>query len=154
MRNLWSILRRAMRCEAGTASLEAVIMLPVLISLMVGGIEFGRILSADATVNKTMRNATRYLASVPLEAVCGWGFTNAQNLAVYGQISGGSTPVLPDFTPAMVTRFAPSSCVGLTEPVVIELRASVPYTVFMLSALGFSNTRTITAAHQERHIGP
>ena len=65
MKIWWNFLRKVALCERGTASLEAVIVLPVAISLMAGGIEFGRILSASATVDKSMRGAVRYLTQVP-----------------------------------------------------------------------------------------
>ena len=153
MKKLWNFLRNVAKCEVGTASIEAIIVLPITISLMAGGVEFGRILSAHATVDKSMRSAARYLAQVPPDAVCGWGFSNAQNIAVYGQVNAGSTPVVPGMTTAMVTRFSPADCAGLPDPTVIEIRAAVPFAVNMLSVVGITNSHTLSVSHQERHLG-
>lgn len=154
MKKLLNLLRNVANCEAGTATLEAIIVLPVAISLMAGGIEFGRIFSERATVDKSMRSAARYLAKVPGDAVCDWGLNNAKNIAVYGQITAGSTPLVPGMTTDMVTKFSPASCVALPDPTIIELRAAVPFAVNMLPTVGpFSNIFTLSVSHQERHIG-
>ena len=153
MKSWWNFLRKVARCERGTASLEAVIVLPVAISLMAGGIEFGRILSASATVDKSMRAAVRYLVQVPNRGVCTWGLANARNIAVYGQMTSG-TPLLPGWTPGMVTLVNPPNCgAEFPDPTVIELRADVPFTVNMLGAVGITNSFTLTGRHQERHLG-
>jgi hypothetical protein len=135
--------------------LEAVLIMPIAISLMAGGIEFGRVLSSYATADKSMRDAARYLARVPEASICGWGLTNAQNLAVYGKLnpSGGDPPLIPGWGVGNVTLQSPNCGAGLVAPVIIELRAAVPYTVVMLSAVGLSNSVTLRVKHQERHIG-
>src|SRR5829696_5308912 len=50
------------RCTSGAAVLEAAVVLPLAIALMVGGVEFGRAIFNYHTVDKSLRNATRYLA--------------------------------------------------------------------------------------------
>ena len=154
MRSLFRLLQRLGRCTSGSATLEGVIVLPVAISLMAGGIEFGRVLSAYATADKAMRDAARYLARVPEASICGWGLLNAQDLAVYGKLSpSGDPPLIPGWVPGNVTLQSPSCGGGFVAPVIIELRAAVPYTVLMLSAVGLPNTVTLSVRHQERHIG-
>jgi TadE-like protein len=148
-------LRRLARCESGTATIEAIIALPLAISLMAGGVEFGRIISAHSTADKSLHSAARYLARVPTGAVCSWGFTNAQNLAVYGRINPGTppTPLIPSYGTGNITLTSPNCPITVPDPIVIELRAAVPFTVTMLSAIGFSNSFTLRVRHQERHIG-
>ena len=156
MRSLLRLLQRLARCTSGSATLEGVIVLPVAISLMAGGIEFGRVFSAYATADKSMRDAARYLARVPEASICGWGLLNAQDLAVYGKLNANPAadlPLIPGWVPGNVTLQIPNCGAGLVAPVVIELRAAVPYTVLMLSAVGLSNSVTLRVKHQERHIG-
>jgi hypothetical protein len=151
MTALWTLLQKLARCQTGTASLEAIIVLPLAISLMAGGVEFGRIFSAYMTADKSMRSAGRYLARVPEGAVCTWGLTNARNIAVYGQFASG-TPLIPGWAPGDVTLASPACGAAFPNPVVIELRSAVPFTLQMLSAIGFSNSVTLNVRHQERHI--
>ncbi len=153
MKSLLNLLRRLARCSSGTASLEAVIILPVAISLMAGGVEFGRIYATASTADKSMRSAARYLARVPQIHICDWGLTNAQNLAVYGNLAGTGSALIPGWTTANVTLLQPSSCPAATSPVIIQLQASVPFTAVMLSAVGLSNSFTFHVQHEERSIG-
>jgi len=155
MRPLFDFLQRLARCTSGAASLEAVLVLPVAISLMAGGVEFGRVFSSYATAGKSMRDAARYLARVPEANICGWGLTKAQNLAVFGKLnpSVGDPPLISGWGVGNVTLQSPSCGGPLVAPVIIELRAAVPYTGVMLSAVHLSNTFTFNVRHQERHIG-
>jgi hypothetical protein len=153
MMPLLNLLLRLARCSSGTASLEAVIIVPVAISLMAGGVEFGRIYTTASTADKSMRSAARYLARVPRDHICDWGLTNAQNLAVYGNLSGTGSPLITGWTTANVTLQQPSDCNALPDPVIIQLQASVPFTAVMLSAVGLSNSFTFHVQHEERSIG-
>jgi Flp pilus assembly protein TadG len=146
-------VRRLIRSEAGTATIEGIIVMPLAISLMVGGVEFGRIFSAYSTADKSMRSAGRYLARVPPAAICSWGSANARNLAVYGQTFNTGSPLLPGWTTGTVTLVRPDCGAGFADPLVIELRAAIPFTLQMLDAFGFSNTVTLNVRHEERHIG-
>lgn len=153
MRRFRQHLRRLIRCESGTATIEAIIVLPLAISLMAGGVEFGRIISTHSTADKSLRSAARYLARVPSDAICSWGLTRARNLAVYGQTYNTGSPLIPGNVPGNITLTSPDCAATFPDPTVIELRAAVPFTVLMLSAIGQSNSITIRVRHQERHIG-
>jgi len=60
------------------------------ISLLVGGVDLGVAFSAHATVVKSVRDAARYLGSLPTTAACStWAIANAKNLAVFGRLSPG-----------------------------------------------------------------
>jgi Flp pilus assembly protein TadG len=153
MKRALTFLKRLLVCTAGTATIEGVIVLPVAISLMAGGVEFGRIFSTYDTADKSMRDAARYLARVPEDHICDWGLTNAKNLAVYGNIAGTGDPLIPGWTTATVSLQSPICGAAFSDPVVIDLRAAVPYSLFMLTAIGLSNSITFNVKHEERSIG-
>jgi TadE-like protein len=161
MTPLFNLLLRLFRCSSGTAALEGALVLPVAISLMAGGVEFGRVYSASSTADKSMRDAARYLARVcdpgttggcaSGAAVCGWGLTNAKNLAVYGNVNGTGPSLIAGWSTTNITLQQPSDC--STPPTIIQLTATVPFTSIMLSAVGLSNSITMHVQHEERWIG-
>lgn len=158
MRSLHKFLLRLARCTSGSALVEATIVVPVAISLMCGGVDFGLALNTQATGSKSVRNAARYLAGLPLDAVCGWGITNAQNLAVYGKLkpAPGDLPLIPGWATNggsdNYVQLGPAT--NCTNPTVIQLQARFPYSSVMLSAV-LPNTATLTLSteHQERQTG-
>ena len=160
MRSLFNLLLRLARCSSGSALVEMTIIVPVAISLMAGGVDFGMALSTQATGSKSVRDAARYLATVPASAVCGWGLTNAQNLAVYGKLNPVTGVDLPLITGWSATG-GPNNHVDLLQPTdcttsftIIQLQAEFPYNSIMLSAiLPNVSTLTLSAEQEERHIG-
>jgi hypothetical protein len=130
-------------------------MMPLVISLMVGSTDFGRAFAVSSTADKSMRDAARYLARVPSGGICGWGLTNAKNLAVYGKltVSAGDQPLIPGWSTADVTLMLPASCATLPSPTVVRLEATVPFTGLMLSAVGLTNAITMHVHHEQRWIG-
>ena len=155
MTSLLNLLLRLARCTSGTAALEGALVMPVAIALMAGGVEFGRVYSTASTADKSMRDAARYLARVPAGAICGWGLTNAKTLAVYGKLTvgAGDKPLINGWSASNVTLQQPSDCSALPDPTIIQLKATVPFTALMLSAVGLSNTITLNSQHEERWIG-
>ena len=162
----FDLLMRLARSTSAAASVEAALMMPLVISLMVGGTDFGRAFAVSSTADKSMRDAARYLARVPCNsaslgtctsapAICGWGLTNAQNLAVYGKLTvlPGDKPLIPGWSTSNITLTLPTDCTALPNPTVIRLEATVPFTGIMLSAVGLSNAITMHVHHEERWIG-
>jgi TadE-like protein len=172
MRLLIALLRRLWCCTSGSTIVEATIVIPMMISLMAGGVDFGIIMSTQATVDKSVRDATRYLATVPANAVCGinpWGLNNAKSLAVYGKlrgVDGVDTPLVSGWamdggannnvelgqdTIADCANILAGNCASGCR---IQLQASVPYASIFLTFL-FPNvtTWTLSTNHEERHIG-
>src|SRR5262249_38954712 len=100
-----SLLLRLPQCISGAASFEAAVMMPLVISLMVGSTDFGLAFAVSSTADKSMRDAARYLARVPSGAICGWGLTNAKNLAVYGKltVSAGDQPLIHNWSTSDIT---------------------------------------------------
>jgi hypothetical protein len=166
MSSLLNLLLRLARCSSGTATVEAALVMPVMVLLMAGGVEFGRWYSVWSTADKSMRDAARYLTHMPCDgglagvctsatAICGWGLTNAQNLAVYGEITPqtGDPKLIANWTTGSITLQQPSDCTSLPNPAIIQLTATVPFTAIMMSAVGLSNSRTFNVQHEERFIG-
>lgn len=143
-------------------------MLPVLVPLALGVGEFGRALQHHHVLNKSMRDATRYLARVPVDCPSG-GTTGsvtsttdvdtAKNLALNGVPNGG-TPKLSYWNdPASIT--VQVDCYDNTagtyrgQPGIplITVSTSLAYAeVGFLAALGLPAI-TFNARHQQMHIG-
>lgn len=162
MRSIFNLLRRLTHDTSGAALLEATLSVPLAISLMAGGADFGMALATQGSGSKSVRAAARYLATVPSTAVCTWGIVNARNLAVYGKLNpvgGVDQPLVAGWNASDRSTDA-NSFVGLgpgtncANPTIIHLEAKFPYESIMLSAvLPGVATMTLSASHQERQIG-
>lgn len=99
---------------AGFASVEFVIVTPVLLMLIFAIAEVGRALVQYATLSNAVRNSLRFVAGEALQGSTGVIAVNAalrtqgQNLVAYGRIAAG-TPVLPGLNPAQVTVTSPGN---------------------------------------------
>jgi predicted ribosomally synthesized peptide with SipW-like signal peptide len=147
---------------------EFTLLLPILFGLSLGVIELGRVLQHHHAVNKSVRDAARYLARVPAVCPSGPGVgsvessadaTTAVNLAMTGVASGGSSTLSYWTDPATVSPSV--SCLdnsggafrGAAALPVVEVTAAVSYEP--LGFLGFLGLPpiTLTASHQELVIG-
>jgi Flp pilus assembly protein TadG len=142
--------------QSGAVFVETALVLSLLIFTMVGIVDFAFAYSRLTTAQKSLKNATRYLATLPRDALCGtpqWGLSNAQNLAVYGQLTASpGRELIPDWTTARVTLDA-STCAAATLTV-IRLNADFDYNAIMWQAIpGLPGSITLTASHEERWIG-
>lgn len=155
-RRLVSRLRRDRR---GSAIVETAIILPVLMLLLFGLVEFGRALQQHHVLNKSLRDAGRYLARVQLDCPAGadpnWATerSTAQHLAATGQLSGGA-PLVVGWTDADFVIPDPVCEVWSGRDVqVIAVSADIPYRdLGFLGVLGLSPLR-LAGAHQQVHIG-
>ena len=136
--------------------MEATLYMPIAIFLMVGGVDFGMAFSAHATVGKSVRDAARYLGSLPTwptpVACNGWAILNAQNLAVYGNIAGTGSPLIPGWLPANVNVSFQPDC---SDPdFKITVSASPTYTTLMLGTVfpGIA-TLPLPAQHVQESAG-
>jgi hypothetical protein len=153
MRALLDFISRLARCESGSALVEATLVLPIAIALMAGAVDFGRAFVTLSTAEKALRDAGRYLTMLPSSAVCGWGLTDAENLAVYGNIAGTGSPIITGWSTSAISLAQPTpDCSSLSTSTIIQLTATVPYTPLMLSAVGI-NSLSMNAQHEERWIG-
>ena len=104
--------RTCRRSQSGLAMVEFVLSVPVLLLLMFATFEFGHFLIQYSTLNDAVRNASRYVAGQALDGTTGdlktggnWSSLAGQgsNLAVFGNIGGTGTPVLPSLNTTNIT---------------------------------------------------
>jgi TadE-like protein len=162
MRSLIKSLVQLARCSSGGALVESTLILPIAISLMFGGVDFGWGFTTWATGQKSVRDAARYLGNLPGALVgtgtpptwsgdCpGWAKTNAKNLAVYGNIAGTGS--------ALVTGWQVSGgsnnnvSVDCSTPAIV-VSAKFPYSpLFLAGFMPLGSTVTLSAQHTERAV--
>jgi TadE-like protein len=146
-------MRRLAKDESGAALVEMTVAAPLLIVLTAGAMAFGQIMLDYATANKSMRDATRFLSRLPAGAVCGWGLNRAKNMAVYGQETAGTTPLISGWDPSTVSLASPNCSGTPTDPFNVKLQAAIPYSNTILAVIGLGTTFTMSASHEEAHIG-
>lgn len=103
--------------QRGVVAVETVIVLPFMLLLMFAIGEIGRAFYQYNTLTKAVRDGVRYLATnaevgstgvidITREFPAGSGITLAQgtqNLVVYGNVNGGTDPLLDGFTTSDVS---------------------------------------------------
>ena len=131
--------------EDGAAILEFVLVLPILLALLGGAFELGRILLVDAALEAGVRGGARYLARVPDPSCtpgCSPGAAHALSLA--------RDRILEN------TRLAPARLrvETLTEPGLghVGLRAEADVAVDLLGWTGLAPTIRLSATHRESHV--
>ena len=102
-------LRRAGFAQCGIAAVEFAIALPLLLLVMFATAEFGRLISQNNTLAKSVRDAARYVAAhamvgdTNVVSITPILVTQAANLAATGQIAGTGAPLLPGLTASAFT---------------------------------------------------
>jgi Flp pilus assembly protein TadG len=155
------------RC--GAALLELTVVLPVVMAIGLGSIEFGNLIYKDHLLWNGVRDGARYYAGLPYDASNSTQTTDnenkAKNIAVTGVTSGGTARVA-GWTTSQVTIsyfFVPNvangpcgveKCFrGPDTITMVTVSTSYPYqSVGFMGFLGFGST-SLTASHQERIIG-
>lgn len=100
--------------QRGTAAVEFMIAVPLLLMLLIGVSEFGRMLFQYNTLTKSTRDAARYLSanarvgSTSAVVLDGTDISETQNLVVYGNTAGTGQELLPNLVPGNVSV----SCFG------------------------------------------
>lgn len=157
-----TFIRRLRHCTSGAALMETAIVFPLILTLMFGVLDIARAIQDYHTADKSMRSAARYLARVPAEGICGWGWDRAQNIAMYGTmnpiVENGDIVALPlirgwnDKTTLTLVR-DPACAASPADPMTITINADVPIPTPLISAIGMSSTINVRVRHEERHIG-
>lgn len=111
------------RRQTGTAMIEFLIVAPLLLLLVLGVAEFGRLIQHNEILNKAVRNAARYAAEQTTGSFGTITLTPAvvsriQNLAVYGQTTAAVTPMLPGLAIDDIT---------VSEPVTNHVQVTANY---------------------------
>lgn len=104
MKPLTGWTRRLWRSTRGAALVEMSIILPVLLILFTGFVEFGRALHHNHVIDKSARDAARFLARQPtsgaFETDCsvdppaGSALEQAKHLAIYGSTADTGEPLI------------------------------------------------------------
>jgi Flp pilus assembly protein TadG len=150
----------------GSALVEAAVVMPMIVPLVLGVLEFSWYFHKQQLVESGVRDAARYLARTALDTTpptnpCANAtfVANAQNIATHGVISGGTARV-PGWANGSVTITCPafdnSASTYLGPATIYRITAS---TSFADPALGFFGmlglpVPNLQASHTERSIGP
>ncbi len=155
--------KRLCRCRRGAAIVEMAIVAPLLVALGVGVFEFGRAVQSYHEIDKTMRDAARYLGrgSATCDTSGNFSYTNdtqAKNLALYGNTAGSGNLMLPFWSDPGTITIA-GSCVPISTNWIspngsgyvaaVTVSARVPYADLGFLALFGLNPPTFGIAHQE-----
>lgn len=153
MNTVRRLARRFGRCVRGSATVEAALVVPFMLSIGLGAAEAGAMVSETHKMKAGLAAGARLLARAQdppsLEA-------DARNLAVTGQRSGGA-PRVPGWTSAQVTvsyRWVSNSSgdyTGGSSIRIVRLQSAKPYRGLGLLSLFAGNQ--ITASHEERWTG-
>ena len=101
--------RHGRHASRGIATIEFAICAPVLLLLMLGTAEVGRLLFQYNTLAKTVRDGVRYAASnaavgtTRIVDITTEVDVQTRNLVAYGNAFGTGTPLLPGLSPDHVT---------------------------------------------------
>ena len=116
---------------------------------MAGGVDFGLALTTQATASKSVRDAARYLGSLRASE-CNDQISNAQNIAVYGNLSGTGTALVPNWD----ANGGANNNVNITCGSTIVVSAKIPYdSIILVSFLPISGTLTLSTQHEEPQLG-
>ena len=124
---------------------------------MAGGVDFGWWVSTQATGSKSVRDAARYLATLPtFISVCGnaAAVADAKSLAVYGKlggVDGVDTPLVSGWQmDGGTNNNVAVTCSGSS----VIVTAKYPYTpIILASFLPISSQFTLFAQHEEVQVG-
>jgi len=111
--------------QQGLALVEAAIVLPVMLLLLLAVAEMGRALFHYNTLHKLVRDAARYAAEVAIPDDSGVIdlsaalITTTRNLAVYGSPGAAATALLPGLSVSDIT---------VTTPDALHVRVDADYT--------------------------
>ena len=95
------------RSQKGLAIVESVIVMPIVLVVMLAVAELGNAVMQYNQLTHAVRHGVRFLASVPngtggTANISAADIAAASNLVVYGDLSGGSGPILQGLTTANV----------------------------------------------------
>jgi len=160
------------RDAEGSVLIEATILTPMLLAVVLGVFEFSWIYFRQQSIEIGVRDAARYMSRIPITSSAtppdtnpcdqtdtngtGASFkTNAGNIALYGKTTSGGTQRVTGWTgPVTITCQTTDNSTGTYADgaTIYTITATTNFTDTALSFLGFSAPITIT--HKERFIGP
>jgi Flp pilus assembly protein TadG len=146
------------RQRSGSATVEFVCTIPLILAAMAFSFEFGRALWAHQILTENVRSAVRFLSRNELNDA---SRTLAGIIVSTGQYSGSTTgqfwgeDVTVTFYPSAVNP--PAETFGPPDYRVsgqtIRIEAQVPVNLALLGFLGISTLFTVATADEARHVG-
>jgi Flp pilus assembly protein TadG len=121
--------------ERGAELVEFALVLPLLLLIVLGTIEFGRAYYTYHLLSKGLRDGARYAATSRLRSDGTWVSTDSpsvtsrtQNVVVYGKptLSGSEPKIIPDLTTAQIT-VTPSAIPSGSTDLYVTVAAAYPY---------------------------
>lgn len=152
-------LRKFSKSVDGSALIEAALVIPMLIYLMIGIIDFGRAYMSISSAEKSLRSGARYMSKLTATSLCSSAEqTKAKNLILYGSTTAGGQLVVQGWNdPGTITITLTPACATppSTTPTdrTINIKGQVPFNALALGALGISTSFTLNTQHEERWIG-
>jgi Flp pilus assembly protein TadG len=145
------------RSERGSALIEASIVLPLLLALIGGVLEFGFFFYHEQLITVGVRDAARYLA-LTHNPTSTTNQSDARKLAVTGSVDGGASRVpgwTDDAVNVTITPWDNSDSTlsgGTIIPIVTVSTSFIEPSLGFFGLLGL-NAPTISVSHQERWVG-
>ncbi len=106
--------------QRGQAIVELAFQIPLIMALLFGGVELGRVFYIYHTLQKAVRGGAGLLARSGGVDYCHPSedarVTEALNFAVYGNLQRAGTPVVAGLTPGMIQVFAERTSGAATAP--------------------------------------
>lgn len=104
---------RISKSQQGQSVLEFAMVLPLMLLIVFGVIEFGRAYYQYNTLNKAIRDGARYMS----KHIYSTSYRDStKNLVVYGNTFGTGTPILPGLTTAKIVLTPDPSLATLASP--------------------------------------
>jgi hypothetical protein len=115
-----TILGRLIRREEGTQLVELALVLPVMLMMLGGTVEFGRFFYTYSTLTSACRAGARHASK--WERNASWTFPETSTMVVYGDFSDTSKgPILPGLTTANVVVQANGPSVNSIDSVTVKI---------------------------------
>jgi Flp pilus assembly protein TadG len=167
-----NVARLFRRNEAGAVAVEVTVAIPFLVFLTAGIVEYGRMIYTTQLLQTGVRDAARYLASLPglpgaSSALRDAAEARARRLAATGSITGGPLRVAGWSADAAGIGIAYEPVANPRDAVtglrafrgddtvyVVRVTGSMSYTgIGLLQALRIGPV-AVNAVHEERHVAP
>lgn len=153
MQRLRQLLNGFSASTEGAILTEALLVLPVVMVLAIGILEFGSIFWQRQQVEVGVRDAARYWSRCrPSFGPC--SLTTARNLAFYGTSAGGGALRVPNWfrdTDLTIDPATPSANPGPAD--LVAVTGTLAYQGSPLSALLGLNLFTVSFAYEQRYQG-
>ncbi len=142
-----------LRTERGAELIEFALVLPFLLLLSLGVIEFGRAYFTYNILVKALRDGARYAATTRINSDGTWVsgdnvVTKTQNLVTYGNVAGSGTKIISDLQTNQVT--VTPTRISDTEQY-INVRVAYPYRP--LFSMIMPSTLTLSPSVRMQFVG-